>query len=93
MTFGSTQCHTTRDHRQSPSSSSDGEGLFVVGYAYAVSVILTATIRVQPTDHKTDVSELATDIITATADDYETAYAELVGKTPDGWQMLGIRRD
>lgn len=54
-------------------------------------MILTTTIRVKPTDDKTDVSELATDVITATADDYDAAYAELVGKTPDGWQMLSVR--
>lgn len=55
-------------------------------------VILTATIRTRPEDHRTDVSTLAMDVITATADDYDAAKAELEAKTPEGWQMLSIRR-
>lgn len=33
------------------------------------------------------------DVITATADDYNTAYSQLEGKVPDGWQMLSVRAD
>ena len=52
---------------------------------------LTAMIRTRPEDHKTDVSALAMDVITTTADDYDTALAELQGRVPDGWQMLSLR--
>lgn len=52
---------------------------------------LTAMIRPCPADHKTDVSELGMDVITTTADDYDTALTELQGRVPDDWQMLSLR--
>ena len=54
---------------------------------------LTATIRTRPDDHKTDLSTLTMDVITAEAPDYDTARAELDGRVPDGWQMLSVRSD
>lgn len=55
-------------------------------------MILKATIRTRPDENAKNVDGLAMDVIAAEADDYDTAYAELESKTPDGWQMLSIRR-
>lgn len=56
-------------------------------------VILTATIRTRPETGAKNVDGLEMDVITATADDYDGAKAELEAKTPEGWQMLSIRRN
>lgn len=55
-------------------------------------MILTATIRTRPDEHAKNVDDLVMDVITATADNYDAAKAELDAKTPEGWQMLSIRR-
>lgn len=55
-------------------------------------VILKATIRTRPETGAKNLDGLTMDVITAEADDYDTAKAELESKTPDGWQMLSIRR-
>lgn len=80
--------HTTH-HRVRPQRVSRN----VTPAAYARRVNLTATIRTRPADHRTDLSTLTMDVITATADDYDTAKAELEGRVPDGWQMLSLRSD
>ena len=51
---------------------------------------LTATIRTRPTPdtHHTD---LVMDVITATADDYDTARTVLDHHVPAGWQVLSVR--
>ncbi|MFI5426032.1 hypothetical protein ACHMWU_03740 [Aeromicrobium sp. UC242_57] len=55
-------------------------------------MILKATIRTRPETGAKNLDGLTMDVITAEADDYDTAKAELESKTPDGWQMLSIRR-
>lgn len=52
---------------------------------------LTATIRLKPADHKTDVSELETRDIVGTGDTYDAAKADLDGQIPDGWHALYVR--
>ena len=52
---------------------------------------LTATIRTRPEPGAKNVDGLTMDVITAHADDYDTAYAELRQQVPDGWQMLSVR--
>lgn len=54
-------------------------------------MILTATIRTRPEEHAKNVDGLAMDVITGEGEDYDAAYAELVGKVPEGWQMLSVR--
>lgn len=56
-------------------------------------VILTATIRTRPETGAKNVDGLEMDVITATADDYDVAKAELEARVPEGWQMLSIRRN
>lgn len=52
---------------------------------------LTATIRVNPADHKIDVSELESRDIVGTGDTYDDAKAALDGQIPDGWHALFVR--
>lgn len=52
---------------------------------------LTATIRTRPEPGAKTRDGLAMDVLTTTADDYDTAYADLQGRLPDGWQMLSVR--
>lgn len=52
---------------------------------------LTATIRQNPPDHRGGY-ELETRTLTAEADTYDNAYAQLVGQVPDGWSMLFVRQ-
>jgi hypothetical protein len=54
---------------------------------------LTATIRTQPAEGAKTVDGLALDVITATADDYDTAKGELEDRVPDGWQIIALRSD
>lgn len=56
-------------------------------------MILTATIRTAPGTGARNRDGLSMDVITVTADDYNTAYAQLEAKVPDGWQMLSVRSD
>jgi hypothetical protein len=53
---------------------------------------LTATIRQRAVEGAKNVDGLAMEIITASAEDYDSAWNELERQLPDGWQMLGIRR-
>lgn len=49
---------------------------------------LTATIRSRPVV----LDDVAMDVITTTADDYDTAYAELVAQADQrGWRLLSLR--
>lgn len=52
---------------------------------------LTATIRQRPGHGATHRDDLTMDVITATADDYDTAKTALDNRVPDGWQMLSVR--
>jgi hypothetical protein len=52
---------------------------------------LTATIRTRHEPGAKNRDGLAMDVITTTADDYDTARAELDGRVPEGWQMLSVR--
>jgi hypothetical protein len=52
---------------------------------------LTATIRTRPAEGAKNVDGLAMDVITETADDYDTALAQLDARVPDGWQKLSVR--
>lgn len=52
---------------------------------------LTATIRTRPTEGAKNVDDLAMDVLTETADDYDTALAQLDSRVPDGWQKLSVR--
>jgi hypothetical protein len=52
---------------------------------------LTATIRTRPEPGATNRDGLAMDVITTSADDYDTAYADLTQRVPEGWQMLSVR--
>lgn len=54
---------------------------------------LTATIRTAPATGARNRDGLTMDVITAEAPDYDSAYTELEGKVPDGWQMLSVRSD
>jgi hypothetical protein len=58
---------------------------------YARGMQLTATIRTRPAPGATNRDGLAMDVITTTADDYDTARADLDGRVPQGWQMLSVR--
>jgi hypothetical protein len=68
-----------------------GPARFVMPAAYARSMQLTATIRTRPEPGATNRDGLAMDVITTTADDYDTAYAALAQRVPEGWQMLSVR--
>jgi hypothetical protein len=51
---------------------------------------LTATIRSRPGTAELDDVDM--DVITTTADDYDTAYAELVAQADQrGWRLLSLR--
>jgi hypothetical protein len=53
---------------------------------------LTATIRSRPGPGATGVDHVDMDVITTTADDYDTAYAELVAQADRrGWRVLSLR--
>lgn len=52
---------------------------------------LTATIRTRPEPGAKNRDGLAMEVITSTADDYDTALADLTARTPDGWHMLSVR--
>ncbi|MBD8605513.1 MULTISPECIES: hypothetical protein [Aeromicrobium] len=51
---------------------------------------LTATIRTRPRPG-TPLDDLVMDVITARADDYDTARDALDDRVPDGWQVLSVR--
>nr|MCW2728565.1 hypothetical protein [Aeromicrobium sp.] len=53
---------------------------------------LTATIRSRPGPGAVQLDDVDMDVITATADDYDTAYAELVAQADRrGWRLLSLR--
>jgi hypothetical protein len=52
---------------------------------------LTATIRTRPETGAKNRDGLAMEVITATADDYDTAYTDLAERVPEGWHMLSVR--
>lgn len=52
---------------------------------------LTATIRTRPAEGAKNVDGLAMEVLTTTADDYDTAYTDLEARVPAGWQMLSVR--
>lgn len=52
---------------------------------------ITATIRQRPEEHAKNVDGLRMDVLTVTADDYDSAYADLELAVPSGWQMLSVR--
>lgn len=52
---------------------------------------LTATIRLRPEPGAKNVDGLAMEVLTETADDYDTALAQLDARVPDGWQKLSVR--
>jgi hypothetical protein len=51
---------------------------------------LTTKIRQNPPDHRGGY-DLPIEDLTAEADTYEAAYAELQERTPAGWSMLFVR--
>lgn len=51
---------------------------------------LTATIRTRP-GPGVPLDDLVMDVITARADDYDTARTVLDDRVPDGWQVLSVR--
>lgn len=55
-------------------------------------VVLRATIRQRPPDHRGSY-ELETAEISAHADTYDQAKQLLEEQVPDNWQMLSIGRD
>lgn len=57
-----------------------------------MTVVLSATIRQRPPDHRGGY-EPDTVEISAEGDTYEQAKQRLEEQVPDGWQMLGIGRD
>lgn len=52
---------------------------------------LTATVRTIPDSSADDIDSLRMDVITSEAPDYDTAYARLSTRVPDGWQLLSVR--
>jgi hypothetical protein len=53
---------------------------------------LTATIRSRPAHGSVQLDDLDMDVITTTADDYDTAYADLVAQADRrGWRLLSLR--
>jgi hypothetical protein len=53
---------------------------------------LTATIRSRPGPGTISTGDAHMDVITTTADDYDTAYAELVAQADErGWRLLSLR--
>jgi hypothetical protein len=54
-------------------------------------VILATTIRQNPPDHRGGY-DLESKNLTAEADTYEQAYADLAQQVPEGWSMLFVRQ-
>ena len=62
-----------------------------MGSTYDPGVLVKATIRQRPPDHK-GYSGLPTAELSADADTYEQAKAILEDQVPEGWQMISIAR-
>ena len=73
-------------------SRSDGHDFLSHLVASVERMQLTATVRTIPDPAANDIDSLRMDVITSEAADYDTAYARLSTRIPDGWQLLSVRR-